>query len=80
VLRRTAVRFEETKSDITVMSEPTPGQPTQSLAMRLMTAGVPLSLLIDLTTADGPDSAAIYGRESPDLSGLHSPGPHSFYA
>jgi hypothetical protein len=34
--------------------------------MRLLGAGVPLSLLIDLASSDGPDSIAIMTWESPD--------------
>jgi hypothetical protein len=34
-----------------------------NLALALLAAGVPLSLLIDLTTPGGPDSSAIYSGE-----------------
>jgi hypothetical protein len=34
--------------------------------MQLLAAGVPLSLLIDLTSIDGPDSAVICAYERPD--------------
>jgi hypothetical protein len=34
--------------------------------MRLLEAGVPLSLLIDLTAPDGPDSAGIIAAERSD--------------
>jgi hypothetical protein len=34
--------------------------------MQLLLAGVPLSLLIDLTAREGPDSAHISARERPD--------------
>jgi hypothetical protein len=34
-----------------------------SLAMRLLAAGVPLTLLIDLCAVDGPDSRAIIALE-----------------
>jgi hypothetical protein len=37
--------------------------------MQLLVAGVPLSLLIDLTSPDGPDSAVISARERPDSTG-----------
>jgi hypothetical protein len=42
-------------------------RPTPTLAMQLLLAGVPLSLLIDLTARDGPDSALISSRERPDV-------------
>jgi hypothetical protein len=35
-------------------------------AMQLLAAGVPLSLLIDLTAKDGPDSAVISAFERPE--------------
>jgi hypothetical protein len=38
--------------------------PRASLPMRLLAAGVPLSLLVDLTTPGGPDSAAIIAWEA----------------
>jgi len=34
--------------------------------MRLLAAGIPLSLLIDLTAPDGPDSTGIIASEQPD--------------
>lgn len=37
--------------------------PRQSLAMKLLAAGVPLSLLVDLTAQEGPDSAQIIAVE-----------------
>lgn len=37
-----------------------------SVAMQLLAAGVPLSLLIDLTAKDGPDSAVISAYERPE--------------
>lgn len=36
-----------------------------SVAMRLLDAGVPLSLLFDLVSPDGPDSAWILETERP---------------
>jgi hypothetical protein len=33
------------------------------MAMQLLAAGVPLSLLLDLRLPEGPDSASIYARE-----------------
>jgi hypothetical protein len=39
--------------------------------MRLLEAGVPLSLLMDLTAPDGPDSAGISACERPDPSRSH---------
>jgi hypothetical protein len=41
--------------------------------MGLLHAGVPLSLLIDLTTPDGPESLSIYYRESPGWRSGDSP-------
>lgn len=35
-----------------------------SRALELLRARVPLTLLMDLWPAEGPDSAEIYGRES----------------
>jgi hypothetical protein len=37
--------------------------------MRLLAAGVPLSLLIDLSDQDGPDSALISASERPAPAG-----------
>jgi hypothetical protein len=37
-----------------------------SVAMQLLAAGVPLSLVIDLTTKDGPDSVVISAFERPE--------------
>jgi hypothetical protein len=34
--------------------------------MKLLEAGVPLSLLVDLTAKDGPDSNLIIARERPE--------------
>jgi hypothetical protein len=39
-----------------------------SIAMQLLVAGVPLSLLIDLSAHDGPDSAVICALERPDAA------------
>ena len=38
--------------------------------MSVLAQGVPLSLLLDLERADGPDSARILARETADLSWL----------
>ena len=38
-------------------------RPSGSLAALLLTSGVPLTLLLDLMEASGPDSAAIYDAE-----------------
>lgn len=38
-------------------------EPGPSLAMRLLGAGVPLSLLLDLASPDGPDSERIAAAE-----------------
>lgn len=38
--------------------------------MAVLAAGVPLTLLVDLADADGPDSARIFRREVADLSWL----------
>jgi hypothetical protein len=37
--------------------------------MRLLAAGVPLTLLIDLSAQEGPDSALISATERPDQAG-----------
>jgi hypothetical protein len=39
-----------------------------SLAERLLAAGIPLSLLVDLADADGPDSRSICATEQPDYA------------
>ncbi|HTW21236.1 MAG TPA: hypothetical protein VME70_13610 [Mycobacteriales bacterium] len=48
------------------MSESGVPQAGSNVAMRLLAAGVPLSLLIDLTSPDGPDSRFIHATEQPD--------------
>jgi hypothetical protein len=51
-------------TDTSVVGESTiTGPPRQSLAMKLLEAGVPLSLLVDLTSQEGPDSAQIIAAE-----------------
>ena len=42
--------------------------------MAVLAAGVPLTLLVDLADADGPDSARIFRREVADLSWLSGLG------
>lgn len=37
--------------------------PRESLAMKLLAAGVPLSLLLDLSSQEGPDSTQINAVE-----------------
>ncbi|HTR69015.1 MAG TPA: hypothetical protein VMH41_02155 [Mycobacteriales bacterium] len=46
------------------MSESMATPTSPSLAMRLLTAGVPLSLLLDLAVPGGPDSTAILADEA----------------
>jgi hypothetical protein len=48
-----------------VTESTTTARPRQSLAMKLLEAGVPLSLLVDLTSQEGPDSAQIIATEGP---------------
>jgi hypothetical protein len=43
-----------------------PMSPGPSLPMRLLQAGVPLTLLLDLTAQEGPDSSGISARERPE--------------
>lgn len=38
----------------------------------LLRAGVPLTLLLDLADPEGPDSAALFGREGGDTSWLRA--------
>jgi hypothetical protein len=38
--------------------------------MAVLASGVPLSLLVDMAIADGPDSAHIFRREVADMSWL----------
>lgn len=38
--------------------------------MAVLASGVPLSLLVDLASPDGPDSVRIFGREVADVSWL----------
>ncbi len=52
--------------DIEDVSEPSGPRSRQNVAMRLLAAGIPLSLLIDLTAPDGPDSTGIIASEQPD--------------
>ena len=40
-------------------------------AMDLLAAGVPLSLLLDLLTASGPDSAELFRAEKADTRWIH---------
>jgi hypothetical protein len=55
------------------MSESTPRRGASGIVMGLLRAGVPLSLLMDLTTPDGPESLSIYYRESPGWRNGDSP-------
>jgi hypothetical protein len=48
------------------MSEPNPPRTAVSPAMRLLQAGVPLTLLLDLSKREGPDSALIIAHEGSD--------------
>jgi hypothetical protein len=47
-------------TDVTESSE---SQSTPSLAMRMLEAGLPLTLLLDLSAKEGPESALIIARE-----------------
>jgi hypothetical protein len=48
-----------------MVSESTQPRSRQSLAMRLLEAGIPISLLVDLTAPEGPRSTEISERERP---------------
>jgi hypothetical protein len=52
--------------EILNVSEQNAPQTVVSPAMRLLQAGVPLTLLLDLSAQEGPDSARIIAHESPD--------------
>ena len=65
-LRRMAVIAADRMPEIMEVSEPNPSGTAVSPAMRLLQAGVPLTLLLDLCAQEGPDSAVIIARESPD--------------
>jgi hypothetical protein len=62
-LSRLAVIADRLGADTSVVSESTTAGPRQSLAMKLLEGGVPLSLLVDLTSREGPDSAQIIASE-----------------
>jgi hypothetical protein len=62
-LLRTAVSVPGIAPDIVGVSESSTFSGSGSLTLALLAAGVPLSLLIDLTTPGGPDSAGIYAGE-----------------
>jgi hypothetical protein len=49
--------------EIYQVCERMPRQPATCLAMRLLGAGVPLTLLMDLASSDGPDSRSIMAWE-----------------
>jgi hypothetical protein len=68
-LRRTAVSLGRLAIDTDEVSESGGPRSAPSVAMQLLAAGVPLSLLIDLTTKDGPDSAVISAFERPETTG-----------
>ena len=55
------------------MTEPVPHHTSLALPMRLLRAGVPLSLLLDLAAPD-PDSAGICLTERPGFDGRRSGG------
>jgi hypothetical protein len=65
MLSRMAAMGGAGQTDTFVMTETAAPLP-ESLAMRLLQAGVPLSLLLDLTSQKGPDSAGISAQERPD--------------
>jgi hypothetical protein len=52
--------------EATTVSDAISPEQRLSVAMRLLDAGVPLSLLFDLLSPDGPDSAAILESERPE--------------
>ena len=54
-----------TPADLLNVSESTDVRRARAVPMRLMAAGVPLTLLIDLLATYGPDSAAINAIERP---------------
>jgi hypothetical protein len=64
-LRRTALRPTRSRDEEQIVDEGT-AEARHSVAMRLLYAGVPLSLLIDLLPPDGPDSLGILAMERPD--------------
>jgi hypothetical protein len=64
-LRRPAVRLSRFEDETIGVCEPTPRRLATALAMQLLGAGVPLSLLMDLAVADGPDSRSIMALERP---------------
>lgn len=68
-LSRTAVSLGRLAIDTDGVSESAVSRDIPSLAMQLLVAGVPLSLLIDLTAHDGPDSAVISAFERPGPTG-----------
>jgi hypothetical protein len=52
-------------TDLLKVSESTDARRARAVPMRLLAAGVPLTLLIDLLSAHGPDSTAINAIERP---------------
>ncbi len=44
--------------------------------MTLLRSGIPLTLLIDLCSPDGPRSAEIYADEWPDAGAVRATSPH----
>lgn len=69
MLGRTAVLFPRLPLDTQEVSESNRPLFGPSVAMRLLAAGVPLTLLIDLSAQEGPDSALISATERPDQAG-----------
>jgi hypothetical protein len=50
-------------ADIVNVNDSMTTSPWQSLAMKLLESGVPLTLLVDLTAQEGPDSRQIIASE-----------------
>jgi hypothetical protein len=63
VLRRLVVWLLATGVDTLLVSETTQPQSRLNVALLLLQAGVPLSLLVDLTSQKGPDSSLISVQE-----------------
>lgn len=62
-MRRMAVRGNPTGADTFDVSDTTTRVQQPNLALLLLQAGVPLSLLVDLTSRKGPESSLISVQE-----------------
>jgi hypothetical protein len=60
---RTGLLLRQLAPDINCVTEMTTPGLSPSFAMRLLEAGIPLSLLCDLAASEGPDSTVICARE-----------------